>query len=421
MYPDGTTGMHSYIEARKTGETIVPFGAQMWVKKNLLDPITKEDIEEYDAFGKAHGEPTHPELFQYMLDEYNGYMPITIHGIPEGTPTPSQKPLWTIECTDPKLFWLSSYLETNFQRGVWYPTTIASNDRKNYLALKAFYNVGADTNDLLPFVLHDFAGRGVSSDETAQIGGAAHLVYFMGSDTVAGVRAANFYYNTAMSAFSVVASEHSVQCSFGPDGQSEYLEKVLKFAKPGAIVSIVLDGYDVMRESLRLCTEFHDLIVESGAKVVFRPDSGDFMAIIPQILAMQEKYFGFKINSKGKKVINNVGLIQGDGICHETMVDILYRVTSLGYSPEVVVFGSGGKLLQGVMRDDYGFAQKASAVLINGVWRDVFKAPITDPGKRSKAGRLTSPDMVKIYGMESGKGKLFVDDTLAVIRQRAFA
>jgi nicotinamide phosphoribosyltransferase len=31
---------------------------------------------------------------------------------------------------------------------------------------------------------------------------------------------------------------------------------------------------------------------------------------------------------------------------------------------------------------------KCSAIMVNGEWRDVFKDPVTDPGKRSKRGRL---------------------------------
>jgi nicotinamide phosphoribosyltransferase len=49
----------------------------------------------------------------------------------------------------------------------------------------------------------------------------------------------------------------------------------------------------------------------------------------------------------------------------------------------------GGALLQIVDRDTQKFAMKASAAEINGEWVDVIKDPITDPGKKSKAGRVT--------------------------------
>jgi nicotinamide phosphoribosyltransferase len=34
------------------------------------------------------------------------------------------------------------------------------------------------------------------------------------------------------------------------------------------------------------------------------------------------------------------------------------------------------------------FAQKACAILVDGEWVNVYKDPITDPGKKSKRGRI---------------------------------
>lgn len=416
LYPEGTTGLHSYIEARSKNDVIIPFGLQMWIKKTLLTPFTRSDIDEAETFAKNHGEPFNRTDWEYILEKYDGFLPLTIHAIPEGTPVVSSSPIVTVECTDPNVFWLSSYIETSLQRGVWYPTTIASNDRKNFMALTEFYNKYSDAPGMIPFSLHDFGGRGGTSEESVQIGSAAHLVYFMGSDSISGIRAANHYYHSAMSAFSVPATEHSIQCAYGPDKQREYLTKVLDtYAKPNAIVSIVLDGYDIFREARLLCTEFKDKIVQSQAKVVFRPDSGDALDVIAGLLSMQSNAFGFTVNSKGLKVINNVGIIQGDGIDLAMMRSILRVSTDLGYAPENVIFGSGGALIQKVNRDTYKFAQKVSSILINGVWQDVFKDPITDQGKKSKAGRLVNENMVKVYET----GKLLVDDTLDTIRERA--
>jgi nicotinamide phosphoribosyltransferase len=418
LYPPGTTGMFAYIESRSSDTTIVPFGLQMWIKKTLLTPITESDVNEAIDFCAARGEPFDRTPWDHIITTYGGYLPITIRAIPEGTKTKSLTPLVTIECTDPVVFFIVSYFETTIQRGVWYPTTIASRDFKNYTLLKSFYDKGSDKPFMLPFALHDFAGRGVSSEETAQIGGAAHMVYFQGSDTVSGVRAANKYYNIPMSGFSVVATEHSVQCAYGPENQEDYIRTVLNtYAKPGAIISLVLDGYDIFREATLLGTVFKQQIIDTDTKVVYRPDSGNPMDIIPQLLKMQEQHFGITINSKGYKQINNVGIIWGDGINFESMSQVSSLVDSLGYAPESVIYGSGGALLQKVDRDVYKFAQKTSALLINGVWVDTYKDPVTDPGKKSKAGRVNTPAMQLIYK----DGQLLVDDSLDVVRSRAFA
>jgi nicotinamide phosphoribosyltransferase len=62
---------------------------------------------------------------------------------------------------------------------------------------------------------------------------------------------------------------------------------------------------------------------------------------------------------------------------------------AMGWSADNIAFGMGGALLQAVDRDTQKFAMKASSACINGEWIDVVKDPITDPGKKSKAGRVT--------------------------------
>lgn len=391
VYPSNITGMFSYIEARSSKDTMVMFGLQMWIKKTLTTPITVEDIDEAETFAAAHGEPFNREGWEIIVDRYNGVLPLTIKAVPEGLPVPSQHAIVTVECIDPDLFWLTSYIETSLLRGIWYPTSVASNDAKTYKLIKRYVKQSCDDLSGMPFMLHDFGGRGVTCSEQAEVGGAAHLVHFMGSDTIEGIRAANFYYNSPMAAFSVPAMEHSVQCSYGEtaEGQREYLKTAIeKLAKPGGIVSIVLDGYDVYRETETLCS-LKEQIIESGARIVLRPDSGDPLDVIPRLLGIVERTFGYTINTKGYKVVNNIGILQGDGVDYDTIGRILSVVTKLGYSASNLVFGSGGALLQKVDRDTYKFAMKASAILQDGEWKPIFKDPVTDPGKKSKAGKLT--------------------------------
>jgi len=449
IYPAATNGMFSYLAARKKGETIVPVGMQMFIKKVLLSKqITMEMIDEAEAFAKKHliageGAVTFNRAgWEKVVKKYNGFLPLKIRGVREGTRVPSGNALWTIECTDPDLFWLASYIETAVQRVVWYMTTIASNDYKNWRALRLY---DAMSNDPAPvpwtaIALHDFGGRGVTCGEQAENGGMSHLIYFGGSDTIDGVRAANFYYNCDMAAYSVFATEHSVQTAYGAMGQREYLETVIKTqAKPGGIVSIVIDGYDTLRETDVVCS-LRDMIVASGAKVVLRPDSGDPLELLPAILRKLAAAFGTTKNSKGFLVINNVGVIWGDGVDFDLMNAVLDQVTEMGFAACNIVFGSGGALLQKVNRDTYSFAQKASAIRRGNRWEPIAKNPITDAGKKSQGGRLSlyrsaltgeyvtldmdskidaeyQDQMVTIYE----NGVLLIDEKLDDVRARAMA
>jgi nicotinamide phosphoribosyltransferase len=99
--------------------------------------------------------------------------------------------------------------------------------------------------------------------------------------------------------------------------------------------------------------------------------------------------FGYVVNEKGYKVLNNVRIIQGDGIDYNVIDNILSSFLISGWSAENIGFGMGGALLQHVNRDTYNFAMKCSAIKVNGKWRHVFKKPVTDNGKNSKKGRVT--------------------------------
>ncbi len=399
VYPVGTEAMYSYIEARIKGEMIVPLGLTMYIKDWLSTPITQGDIDSAESLITAHGEPFDRAMWQYILEKYNGYLPIIIRGIPEGLPVESSTGIVSVLCEDSKCVSVASFIETALQRSVWYPTTIASQGLKLYKNFKWMYDHYSDNPGNLGFSLNDFGSRGATSYQSSQAGGLGHQVYFLGTDNIAALVAAKYYYKaTGPIGYSVPASEHSVQCAYGETNQREYLKVMLDtYAKPGAIVSIVLDGYDVYREATLLCTEFRDQIIASGAKVVFRPDSGDMFEVVPRLLDMQKKAFGYTVNSKGKHVINHVGLIQGDGINPTTAGMLMQKVIDLGYAPESVVLGSGGGLLQSVTRDTLKFAQKTSMMKINGKWVNTVKSPITDPGKTSKGGNQDTAEFVTYY------------------------
>jgi nicotinamide phosphoribosyltransferase len=98
---------------------------------------------------------------------------------------------------------------------------------------------------------------------------------------------------------------------------------------------------------------------------------------------------GYTLNTKGYKLLpSHVRVIQGDGITVESLPKILDNLKSKGISTDNLAFGMGGGLLQQVNRDTFKFAMKCSLVVVNGNEVDVFKDPVTDPGKRSKSGRL---------------------------------
>jgi nicotinamide phosphoribosyltransferase len=391
QYPVGTTGVYSYIESRGGQyDTTVFFGLQAFIKEYLLDPITQADIDIAEEVWTAHGEPFNRAGWQYILDKHNGYLPVVIKAVPEGTRVPVKNVLATVENTDPNCFWLTTWLETALLRAIWYPTTVATQSRSIKETILTYLEKTGDPSTI-NFKLHDFGARGVSSMESAAIGGASHLVNFMGSDTISGILFAREYYNAGIAGFSIPAAEHSTITSWGREGEVDaYRNMLTQFAKPGSVVAVVSDSYDVFNACEKLWgEELREQIVASGATVVIRPDSGDPLEINQKLIRILDSKFGHTINDKGYKVLNNVRLIQGDGVNESTVRTILGNFMINGWSADNIAFGMGGALLQIVDRDSQKFAMKCSSAQINGKWVNVQKDPITDSGKKSKAGRVT--------------------------------
>jgi nicotinamide phosphoribosyltransferase len=398
QYPPGTTAIYSYLESRggKYAQTVF-FGLQYILKKYLSQPVETWMVEEAKQFFQAHGEPFNEEGWMYIAQDLKGHLPIRIRAVAEGSVVPTHNVLMTIESTDPKAFWLVSWLETLLLR-VWYPTTVATQSwHLKQIIFNYLHKTADDPEAEIGFKLHDFGARGVSSCESSGIGGMSHLVSFQGSDTVQGVLYANHYYQHPMAAYSIPAAEHSTITAWQREGEAAAYQNMLnQFAKPGSLVAVVSDSYDIWNAVDHLWGEqLRQQVIDSGATLVIRPDSGDPATVVGKVLEILDRRFGSTLNSKGYKVLNHVRVIQGDGVNEISLVEILETVEKLGFSITNVAFGMGGALLQKLNRDTQKFAVKCSQVIVNGQEISVYKDPVTDPGKRSKKGRL---DLLKIEG-----------------------
>lgn len=409
QYPPGTEYISAYIESRGgTWDRTVFFGLQMFLKDYLLTPITMGMIDEAEAFWTAHGEPFNRDGWMRILNKHNGFLPLSIQAVAEGTVLPTQNVLVQVVNTDPELAWLTSFMETALLRAVWYPTTVATN---SFMSKEAIYaalvKTAEDPDAEIGFKLHDFGARGVSSSESAAIGGCAHLVNFLGTDTVEGTLAARKYYNETMAGFSIPAAEHSTITSWGGPQQevNAFRNMIQQFAKPGSLVAVVSDSYDIFNatENLWAGTLLED-VKASGATIVVRPDSGDPTQVPLDVIEKLMDRVGFETNSKGYKVLPPYfRVIQGDGITGDTIQQILDNLIDRGLSASNIAFGQGGGLLQQVDRDTLMFAMKTSAVFVKDGWRDVYKSPVTDTQKVSKRGRLAlkqTDDGVKTVPLE---------------------
>ncbi|TAM96614.1 MAG: nicotinate phosphoribosyltransferase [Rhodanobacteraceae bacterium] len=392
QYPPGVDATFFYLESRGgVYERTLFFGLQSILKEYLSRPVTAVMVEEAKTFFAAHGEPFNEAGWRHIVDEHAGKLSLRIRAVPEGMVVPTHQALMTVESTCPDCFWVPSYVETLLMR-VWYPVTVATISWHVKQTIREFLDkTSDDAAAQIPFKLHDFGSRGVSSAESAALGGMAHLVNFKGTDTVLGVLAAREYYGEAMAGFSIPAAEHSTITAWGKDRELDAYRNMLRqFAKPGAIVACVSDSYDLFHAIEAMWGgALREEVINSGATLVVRPDSGDPAEVVHRTLSMLNAAFGSTVNAKGYRVLNHVRVIQGDGVNPDSIRLILERITHARYSADNIAFGMGGALLQKLDRDTQKFALKCSAARIAGKWTDVYKDPVTDHAKASKRGRLT--------------------------------
>ena len=432
QFPRGTEYVYSYIESRG-GEwkDVYWFGLQAFIKEYLAKPITMADIDEAESVMTVHGEPFNREGWEYILDKYQGYLPVSIKAANEGALIPTKNVLLTIENTDPKCFWLTNFLETSILRGVWYTSTVATNSYESMKIIKGFLEK-TGTPENITFALNDFGSRGVSSSESSALGGMAHLATgFMGTDNVLALLAARKYYSEDMAGYSIPATEHTISSSYGRDNERDYINMMLDtYGNGGKPMAIVADTYDVYNFCKILGTDpvIKQKIIENsklGGLFVVRPDSGYPAEVVVKCLYILAKYFGTTKNAKGFSVLNNIRMIQGDGIDHESLQSILFSMEMARFSADNIVFGQGGALLQSVNRDTMKWAMKCSAIGVREdtsakydykgaydelVWHEVFKDPITDSGKRSKKGRVTLWKCGSEYESSVDQPTRWVDD-----------
>lgn len=404
QYPSNTTAISSYIESRGgRWKRLLFFGLQMFLKQYLSKPFTKEDVEFAEDFWKDHGLPFNGESARYILDAHGGYLPVKIQAVREGTVLETENVLVQVVNTDPKAFWVTSFLETALLRAIWYPTTVATNSFMCKKIIKNALDLTADNPDLeIAFKLHDFGARGVSSYESAAIGGCAHLVNFMGSDTTPGVFAAREFYGAEMAGFSIPASEHSTITSWGRTGEVQaFLNMIEQFGGPGKTFACVSDSYNIWDAVEIKWPMIKSQLIKSKGVLVVRPDSGNPVAVVSGVIERLMSQFGYKTNLKGYRVLPDyIRVIQGDGIDETSIRDILQELQFRKISASNIAFGMGGGLLQHLNRDTLRFAMKASEIHLCSEVREIYKDPITDQNKRSKRGRLA---LVKVDPESEGR------------------
>jgi nicotinamide phosphoribosyltransferase len=195
VLPEGTEYVYSYLESRGGKfQSTVQFGLVPYLMY-LRDPIDMADVHYAERFFTSYfGDKTifNKDGWTHIVRDHHGFLPIRIKWAPEGLVIPTHNVLGTFENTCPKCAWVTNYVESLILK-TWYPITVATLSREIKKVILGFLEKTGDPAGL-PWKLHDFGYRGVSSEESAMIGGMAHLVNFRGSDTIIALEGVRYFY-----------------------------------------------------------------------------------------------------------------------------------------------------------------------------------------------------------------------------------
>ncbi|KAI8322079.1 NAPRTase-domain-containing protein [Martensiomyces pterosporus] len=397
LYPEAQQAT-AYAEFRQgydkdtEDERMVFYGIQYVIEEYVSRQWKKEDVDMAEAFFSTHNAgftkyPFPKALFLKFIEENDGYFPVRIEALVEGSVVYPHTPIFQITAKE-EYSSLVTYLETVLLM-VWYPSTVATLSRRSRTAIEEHYKKSVDEESAwtLESRMHDFGFRGCTCVEQSMLGGAAHLLNFEGTDTLSAAFYVQYKLNNGVPvATSIPATEHSVMMSFASE-KDALLSTIETYGE--GVFACVMDSYDYGHALEDVLPVVAKRKLEKGGFMVIRPDSGDQVEAVLMGLRAADKVFGATINKKGFRVINGASVIQGDGVTPTTLRRILEAVHEAGYSAQCVGFGMGGGLLQKVNRDTMNLAVKLSSITYSdGSTRDIMKFPKEESGKTSLPGHF---------------------------------
>lgn len=416
QYPEGTEQVYSNWTPRSSKyapegcDRVLSFGQQYvitWLHDYFdtnffsrpKEQVCNEIEEELSLYLDAPYDGSHYRALHEL-----GYLPIRVKSLPEGIEVPIRVPILTVVNTHKDFYWVTNFLETILSTMLWQPMTSASIALLYKRIFKKWVlKTDAENLPFIDFQGHDFSMRGMGGLQSALSSGLGHAAVFLGSDTLPVISGMRKYYNAEGFVIgSVNATEHSVMCAGTKDDEIGTFRNLMN-TYPKGILSVVSDTWDLWKVLTVYLPTLKEEILGRDGKLVIRPDSGDPVDIIcgtnremngctPQekgVVELLWETFGGTVNEQGFKVLDShIGAIYGDSITTERAENICQRLHDKGFASTNVILGIGSFTYQFKTRDTFGFAMKATSVVVNGERREIFKDPITDDGVKKSAKGL---------------------------------
>lgn len=364
--------------------------------------VSMKDVEMAEDYFHTFGPggtqyPFPKELFVRVVNEFEGKLPVCVMGVPDGQAMYIGEPTVLMWTDVPGMGELVGWLESTLIPYTSQSTACATRGRvRKDLMLevykKAYPNLGEEVLlQMIGPMFHDFGRRGAPA---AQITGIAHLLNWLGTDTVDAAFVAQYYLNGGrpFGACSIPAAAHRTVTTWATEDAS-IRNMIEKFGS--GMFSFVADSYDY-EKCLHKLAGYMEIVRVKGGWIVGRPDSGDPVQCVLKGLEVFSEAFGYtRTDVTQLKKITGASIIQGDGMSDTIMFQKLFpAVLAHGYAPDNVAVGMGeynhravrSDLEQGFKTCLVGVAEEAEGEITD--YRPSMKNSST-PWKRSIPGVMS--------------------------------
>lgn len=367
----GSAGV--YRKPLKRGDSrAVSGGIMKFVIDELVrDPIRADDLEMMDWFykdflavqdGSRAPFAYDRGFFERIINEHGGRYPVTIAAMPDGLAHYIGEPHALVWSDAPGCAEAVGHLESSIGPYAFAASVVATKGRIRRQKMYEFYqnchgeSNGKSMNDELLWNLtavffHDFSRRSAIGGTKSTI---AHCQNFLGTDTMDAAFYSTVWLNglKKFGACSIPAAAHRTITPW-PSESEAYDHHVQ--GNEDKMVSIVFDSYNP-KVGITLLSKYANVFVEKGGKLIGRPDSGKPVDQVLMALEILATEFPVKVVD-GLRIIDNAGVIQGDGIDDELLFLILEEAKRQGWSPLNIAFGMGQKNVA-AERDNMSWAYK---------------------------------------------------------------
>lgn len=340
------------------------WGLSYFIHDVMTEQVTNDDLMKAMEFmeqAKIDGKELKFDykMWRRVINEYDGYLPIVIEGLPEGSVFYAHQPMVQVTSLGEGFGEIAAHVEPTLMGATSIATaraTVAGHWYEHLAGRMMKYGyTEAEARDKARKYIHDFGMRASFCKDESMILGMAHLLFFYGTDTFNAAFAA-FCNGAKENGKSLLALAHRTVQSY--ENEFDCYQNLWEQDWIGSHVADCNDYERAVEKGLVPLA-----LKDPNKIVVARPDSGDAKENAMFVIKKAEEN-GLVVTDKfGFKCGKNLRYIEGNSVNPVTVDEQDDYILSQGYNPyDFGVYGCGGWLRNTCTRDSLSSKYALNAV-----------------------------------------------------------